>query len=327
MRNEDESSEDKGFRINKISTVPRKETIVIPLATDERCWFRCRQTNAGRVRSQDPYCSMFCYYSNNLPLIRVETDSILKNKRSDQSSSLDVRIDKTENDERTKGCSSNKCSDAGRHDDEWDRLIDRYSVSFLEGKFIYFASGKPAIVRHLGSMKRLGSMEEDWELEQLRLDQQKSLQIDKHLKTERVSHNPNQTSRGLMALAYHRDYERLINLSYSFASGLASVHCHFEKIYGPAYKILNKLPTSISQLLDPDQRETPSQFLLINKLFKRSIMIDSIDLMNRSVDSVFEVMSRLSKRYLSSLSKDSSGSDGRKRPPGSPSSPPPTTHN
>ncbi|KAI8452537.1 hypothetical protein BY996DRAFT_6602981 [Phakopsora pachyrhizi] len=73
---------------------------VIPLATDKRCWFRCRQKNVGRSELNSKEQSFWTIF-----------------------------------------------------------------------EFDYFVRGKSAIIRHFESMKRLRSMEEDWELEQKTLNE------------------------------------------------------------------------------------------------------------------------------------------------------------
>lgn len=292
------------------STQNQDNRIVIPLATDERCWFKCRQSNAGRLRGQEPICSIFCYYSNQLPLLIKDPVTVLK------STSLTT----TKEDENSQ---KNSSSNAGLEindkeemitESRWDELVNKYTFKSLRGKYFYFATGKPAINRHLSSMSQIGSVEHEWLIQKFKRDQlllQQQHEQDPPEKSNTHTTTPKQISdksyRGLMVLAYHKDYENVINIAHSIATGLASIHGHIEKIYGPGYKIMSRIPKSLSELRDPDCDKIPSQFTLIHDFFNRPLLSYSTNLLTRSFESVSEVLSRLATKYASSLNNKDKG--------------------
>ncbi|KAA1122096.1 hypothetical protein PGTUg99_027154 [Puccinia graminis f. sp. tritici] len=291
------------------------DRIVIPLATDERCWFKCRQSNAGRLRGQEPMCSLFCYYSNQLPSLITDPATALKKARTSTSSTSNV----PSNHQDKNHVLSDKKEEP---EDRWDELIRKYTFSYFEGKYFYFATGKPAVIRHLASMRQLGSVEHDWLVQKFKEEDEAI-----HEKSKPAGKQiPDKSHRGLVVLAYHKDYESVINIAHSIASGLASVHAHFERIYGPSYKILSKLPGSMRQLMDPEESKVPSQFTMIHGLFTQPLLSNSTTLLNRSFESLSEVLGRLATKYASRFDDDkkdnSNGRFGGR--PGPPPSPPST---
>ncbi|KAG0146869.1 hypothetical protein CROQUDRAFT_30686, partial [Cronartium quercuum f. sp. fusiforme G11] len=215
------------------STPIRKpEKIILPTATDERCWIKCRQTNAGRVRRADPRCSMFCYYSNKIPTLPILPPPELLPTISTTT---------TEEKQNEKPLIENESLDL---EEKRASLIERYTIPFLKGKFLYFAIGKPAINKHLMSMRRIHSIEHNWIYEKLK---EETNEDHHHLSFEEKT-KIEKSNRGLVVLSYHRDYEKTINISYSIASIFVSIHLHFEKLYKPTYQILTKLPNSIKDL-------------------------------------------------------------------------------
>lgn len=211
------------------SSTPKtdQERIVIPLATDERCWFKCRQTNAGRyfstdswvssrwsrkveswslrfhnnrLRGRDPTCSLFCYYSNQLPSLITDPATSLK------GTTTEVRGGDGDND------LMNMTGDA---EERWDELVRKYTLSALEGKYLYFATGKPALLRHLASMRQLGSLEHHWLLQKLKDEDSLPLQNLQHQSHSPTvpAHLPDKSHRGLVVLAYHK--ESVYDLSFN----------------------------------------------------------------------------------------------------------------
>ncbi|KNZ51519.1 hypothetical protein VP01_391g7 [Puccinia sorghi] len=260
------------------SSTPKtdQERIVIPLATDERCWFKCRQTNAGRLRGRDPTCSLFCYYSNQLPSLITDPATSLK------GTTTEVRGGDGDND------LMNMTGDA---EERWDELVRKYTLSALEGKYLYFATGKPALLRHLASMRQLGSLEHHWLLQKLKDEDSLPLQNLQHQSHSPTvpAHLPDKSHRGLVVLAYHKDYESVINIAHSMASGMASIHWHIEKIYGPSYSILSKVPAS-------------------------PLLSNSLTLLNRSFESLSKVLGRLAAKYAARLDNSSSSSSSSNDP-------------
>lgn len=251
-------------------------------------------------------CSIFCYYSNQLPSLIVDPATALKSVPNPSTSS------------RTPPTKSEELQN------RWHELLKKYTFSSLEGKYLYFATGKQAIHRHLASMRKLGSIEQDWLAQQFKEEDEILQQQEAKEKPKQVQKPmPDKTYRGLMVLAYHRDYESVINIAHSIATGFATIHAHFEKIYGPSYRIISKLPSSFAQLRDSDETKIPSQFTLIHGLVNRPLLSDSITLMNRSFESLSEVLSRLVNKYASSLDKDDPSSNRFGGKSNRPSSPPP----
>lgn len=115
-------------------------------------------------------------------------------------------------------------------------------------------------------------------------------------------------------------YERTVNISYSLASVVASIHLHFERLYAPSYKILSKLPQSLISLTDPERTTPTSQFTLLHQLFNKPLLSDSMNLLSRAAESLVEVTSRLAARYASTLP----GDEKTPRRPGPPSGHPNT---
>lgn len=303
------------------SSTPKtdQERIVIPLATDERCWFKCRQTNAGRLRGRDPTCSLFCYYSNQLPSLITDPATSLK------GTTTEVRGGDGDND------LMNMTGDA---EERWDELVRKYTLSALEGKYLYFATGKPALLRHLASMRQLGSLEHHWLLQKLKDEDSLPLQNLQHQSHSPTvpAHLPDKSHRGLVVLAYHKDYESVINIAHSMASGMASIHWHIEKIYGPSYSILSKVPASVRQLLDAEETKVPSQFAMMHGLLTQPLLSNSLTLLNRSFESLSKVLGRLAAKYAARLDNSSSSSSssndpsrrfGGSNPRNPPPSPPP----
>ncbi|POW22182.1 hypothetical protein PSHT_01498 [Puccinia striiformis] len=312
---------------------PSQDRIVIPLATDERCWFKCRQSNAGRLRGQEPLCSLFCYYSNQLPsLITDPTNALQKSQGSTRTTDSNV---------------PNKADDNTKEEpeDRWDELIRKYTFTFLEGKYLYFATGKPAITRHLASMRQLGAVEHDWLVQKFKEHQleEEKLNLNTAINSSNrsqinsskvVKHSdPDKSHRGLVVLAYHKDYESVINIAHTIASGFANIESHFRKIYGPSYKIVQKIPTSIDQLITRSSssssnesrnhdNEIPSQFKLIHNLFNKPLLSNSMILLNRSFESLTEVCTRLKARYSSRFETNNNNNNNRNGKSGSPPHPP-----
>ncbi|KAH9816493.1 hypothetical protein DFH28DRAFT_1125265 [Melampsora americana] len=291
------------------SSATRKlEKIVIPVATDERCWFKCKQSNAGRVRGSDPKCRMLCYYSNKIPSLPINPpEELISSLQANPANTS------TPQSQQTISPSTSNQTITDELEEKRAKLIERYTIPALRGSFIYFAIGKPAVSRHLASMRRLHSVEHNWIYEKLKEES------DDQSEWETVPKRPvEQTNRGLMVLSYHRDYEKTINISYSLASIITSIHLHFERLYKPTYQILSKLPTSISNLSQPPSpNDHPSQFALLIRLYNKPILSDSIQLINRSVESVTEVMNRLVVKYQSKLEDQKRDPPNRGNPPAS----------
>ncbi|WAR63180.1 hypothetical protein PtB15_18B262 [Puccinia triticina] len=278
----------------------KQERIVIPLATDERCWFKCRQSNAGRLRGKEPTCSLFCYYSNQLPSVVTEPTRTLQKAIASASSASSTTTTK-------RNSSSDLPDNKEEPENRWDQLIEKYTFSLLEGKYFYFATGKPAITRHLASMSRLGSIEHDWLVQKFKEEDQATQEKSK----PPLKQSTDKSHRGLLLWTYHQDYESVINVAHSIASSLASIHAHFEKIYGPSYKIISKLPGSMRQLMDPEEAKVPSQFAMIHRLFTQSPLTTSATLLNRSFESLSEVLGRLATKYASRFDDKKDNSSGR----------------
>lgn len=221
--------------------------------------------------------------------------------------------------------------------DRWDALVRKYTFSYLEGKYLYFATGQPALIRHLASMRQLGAVEHHWLVQKFKEQEQlAALLADEKEKANLPRKQlPEKSHRGLVVLAYHKDYESVINIAHSIASGLASVHAHVEKIYGPSYRILSKLPGSMEQLLDPLETKVPSQFAVIHGLFTQPLLANSTTLLSRAFSSLTEVVGRLSAKYAARLDSNKpedrrdprlgGGNSGSPPPPPSPPLPPTAT--
>ncbi|KAI9621131.1 hypothetical protein H4Q26_013329 [Puccinia striiformis f. sp. tritici PST-130] len=291
------------------------------------------QSNAGRLRGQEPLCSLFCYYSNQLPsLITDPTNALQKSQGSTRTTDSNV---------------PNKADDNTKEEpeDRWDELIRKYTFTFLEGKYLYFATGKPAITRHLASMRQLGAVEHDWLVQKFKEHQleEEKLNLNTAINSSNrsqinsskvVKHSdPDKSHRGLVVLAYHKDYESVINIAHTIASGFANIESHFRKIYGPSYKIVQKIPTSIDQLITRSSssssnesrnhdNEIPSQFKLIHNLFNKPLLSNSMILLNRSFESLTEVCTRLKARYSSRFETNNNNNNNRNGKSGSPPHPP-----
>ncbi|EGF98720.1 uncharacterized protein MELLADRAFT_73545, partial [Melampsora larici-populina 98AG31] len=236
------------------STTRKPEKIVIPVSTDERCWFKCKQTNAGRVRGSDPRCRMLCYYSNKIPSLPINPPAdLISNVQTNAANPSGSQSHQTVLPQTSTQTITDEL------EDKRAKLIERYTIPALRGSFIYFAIGKPAVSRHLASMRRLHSVEHNWIYEKLKEESEDPSEW------ETVPKRPvEQTNRGLMVLSYHRDYEKTINISYSLASIFTSIHLHFERLYSPTYRIISKLPTSISNLSQQSSSNDHSnQFALL----------------------------------------------------------------
>lgn len=282
-----------------------QERIVIPLATDERCWFKCRQTNAGRLRGRDPTCSLFCYYSNQLPALITDPARALQGTTTAESGGEgEGRTDVT-----------NMTGEAEQ--DRWDALVRKYTLRALEGKYLYFATGKPALLRHLASMRQLGSLEHHWLLQKLKHDDALPTQNLQSNPASVPSHLPDKSLRGLVVLAYHKDYESVINIAHWMASGMASMHWHVEKIYGPSYRILTKVPGSVREMMGAEEgRKVPSQFAMMHGLMTQPLLSNSLTLLTRSFESLSKVLGLLAAKF---------GRDNPRNPPPSPPPLPPST--
>jgi hypothetical protein len=137
-------------------------------------------------------CSLFCYYSNQLPSLITDPASALKKARTSTSSTSNVT---------TKDKSAAPPEKKEEPEDRWDELIRKYTFSYFEGKYFYFATGKPAVIRHLASMRQLGSVEHDWLVQKFKEEDEAI-----HEKSKPAGKQiPDKSHRGLVVLAYHKE--------------------------------------------------------------------------------------------------------------------------
>ncbi|KAM0755434.1 hypothetical protein T439DRAFT_320122 [Meredithblackwellia eburnea MCA 4105] len=225
------------------ASVQNQQPLTIPVRPtkerrDERCWQWSSQTNARRALKQDPKAKMLCFINLRNEIAEMTPVPgqppgvyFVKDKIKTVPSTLEL-------DPSLQSTSSN----------ETPSVLPgprRYHVPFLENRYIYFATGRETIARH---MIEMGTEWKGIESIQQRIKENEA--------AAHKSAKEDYEERMRKALNGQEDEtETLYHLSASWSNTFTRFENHLVRIYGPGFRALARLPSTFtdgtqSQMLD-----------------------------------------------------------------------------
>ncbi|KAK4055278.1 hypothetical protein OIV83_000561 [Microbotryomycetes sp. JL201] len=277
-----------------IQVRPPKST---PERPDERCWTTTRQTNARRALGRPPQTTMYCYInwrhaiSDLIPVPGMPGAFIARESRKPTTTS-----GKHDHSMRTTGPPSSSAP-VSLPDN-----LPAYHWPWLDGRYLYIARGSTAVKRHLDDMHGA----HDGKHTTKSIDRLYDRCVKQRI--ERDNNRKQTKQRQLLGIddPASEDYERLISLSSAYSTSLQRMHAHIQRIYGPAFRNLGRLPETFTDGTQKRMLDSCIEKLTDGSAFK---------LVDRLWDSTKRVTTTLYERKKNRDESDKGKGDGGAGPP------------